>query len=210
MSSMLFFSLGQLRGHGMKSCSVDGCANAYYGKGLCEKHYRRMRITGTTDDGPRAPAPLDVRLWRQVSKGGPDDCWLWTGGGGNGRYGSIQSGGKGSKHLLVHRVSWELADGGSVPDGMVVMHKCDTPMCVNPAHLKLGTYAENTADMIAKGRKRTVAPVGNGNGKALLTPELVRYIRSSDKGQSELARELGVDKNTVRGVLIGRTWSHVT
>jgi HNH endonuclease len=194
----------------MRSCSVSGCTGAYYGKGLCGKHYQRLRVTGTLDDGPRAPAPLEVRFWRQVAKAGPDDCWLWTGKGGDGRYGSMQLGGKGTKHRLVHRLSWELANGGSPPDGMVVMHTCDTPLCVNPAHLVLGTFAENTADMIAKGRKRTVAKVGNENGKALLTPEMVRYIRASDKSQAELARELGVDKNTVRGVLIGRTWSHVT
>lgn len=194
----------------MRSCGVAGCTDAYYGKGFCHKHYQRQRRLGTTDDGPRAHASLEVRFWRQVAKAGPDDCWLWTGGGGNGRYGSIQIGGKGTKHRLVHRLSWELANGAAPPTDMVVMHACDTSLCVNPAHLVLGTYAENTADMIAKGRKRTVAKVGNENGKALLTPETVRYIRSSDKGQSELARELGVDKNTVRGVLIGRTWKHVT
>lgn len=199
-------------GSEMRTCSVAGCTNDYYGKGLCGKHYQRLRTTGTVDDGPRAHASLETRLWRQVSKGGPDECWLWTGGGGNGRYGSIQVAGKGSKHVMVHRISWELANGGTPPDGMVVMHTCDTPMCVNPAHLVLGTHAENTADMIAKGRKRTVAPVGNGNGKAVLTPELVRYIRDSaeDKSLGEIARELGVGKNTIRGVLIGRTWRHVT
>lgn len=194
----------------MSSCSVSGCPNAYYGKGLCEKHYKRLQLTGTTDDGPRAQLPLVDRFWRRVAKAGPDECWLWTGQIMPNGYGRISRGRVGEGGISTHRLSVEIATGKPVPDDMVVMHKCDNPGCVNPAHLVIGTYAENTADMIAKGRKRTVAKVGNENGKALLTPELVRYIRASDKSQSEISRELGVDKNTVRGVLIGRTWRHVT
>lgn len=194
----------------MKSCSIDGCLDAYYATGLCEKHYKRRQTTGTTDDGPRAPASLETRLWRHTAKAGPDDCWLWTGGGRTGKYGLIQEGGRGSKMVLAHRVSWAIANGKPAPSDMVVMHSCDTPLCVNPAHLSLGTRKDNVDDMIAKGRKRTVAPVGNENGKALLTPELVRYIRSSEKTHAALARELGVSFNAVRGVRIGRTWSHVT
>lgn len=194
----------------MKSCSVAGCTDTYYGKGLCGKHYKRLRITGTLEDGPKAHAPLEVRFWRKVAKAGPDDCWLWTGGLRAGGYGHIQEGGKGSRSLLTHRVSWEIANGRPAPADMVVMHRCDNPTCVNPAHLELGTHAENTADMMTKGRKKVAAPVGNENGKALLTPEMVRYIRSSDKTHAALARELNVSNNAVRGVRIGRTWSHVT
>jgi hypothetical protein len=65
------------------------------------------------------------------------------------------------------------------------------------------------ADMVAKGRKRTVAPKGTGNGKAKLNDGLVRYIRQSDKKPASIARELGLSENCIRGVLSGRTWSHV-
>lgn len=194
----------------MRSCDIDGCAGVYYAHGLCEKHYKRLQITGTTDDGPRARLPLAARFWKKVAKAGPDECWLWTGGGRGGKYGLIQEEGKGGKTIGVHRLSWEIANGQSIPVGMYVMHSCDTPLCVNPAHLFLGTPADNVNDMIAKGRKRTVAPVGNGNGKAKLTPELVRYIRASEKSMAELARELKLSFNAIRGVRIGRTWSHVT
>lgn len=196
----------------MKTCRIAGCADAYYGKGLCGKHYQRLRTTGTTDDGPRAQLPLADRFWRKVAKAGPDECWLWTGQINPNGYGRISRGLKDEGAISAHRASVEIATGKPVPDDMVVMHKCDNPGCVNPAHLVVGTHAENTADMIAKGRKRTVAPVGNGNGKALLTPDLVRYIRASveEKSMAEIARELGVGKNTVRGVITGRTWAHVT
>ncbi len=89
------------------------------------------------------------------------------------------------------------------------MHKCDNPCCVNPKHLTIGTPKENCHDMIAKGRKRTVAPKGEGNGKSLLDKEKVRYIRESKLNHAALGRELGVSPNCIRGVRIGRTWSHI-
>ena len=89
------------------------------------------------------------------------------------------------------------------------MHKCDNPCCVNPNHLTIGTPKENTQDMIAKGRKRVVSPKGEGNGKSLLDEEKVRFIRSSTLNHAELGRQLGVSPNCIRGVRIGRTWSHI-
>jgi hypothetical protein len=138
-----------------------------------------------------------------------EGCWGWTGGNNGLGYGTIQEGGKGSRHLYAHRVAYEL-HYGQIPEGMVVMHTCDTPACVNPEHLMLGTHKLNTADMDAKGRRRTVAPPGERNGKAVLTEDVVRAIRASDEPHTVLARRYGVGANTVRGVRIGRTWKHVT
>ena len=89
------------------------------------------------------------------------------------------------------------------------MHKCDNPECTNPEHLILGTPKQNTQDMIAKGRKRTVAPVGLGNGKSILNEEKVRLIRQSDLPHTVIAKQLGVSVGCVRGVRTGRTWSHI-
>lgn len=198
-----------------KICSVPECGQRCdkpYGRGgLCEKHSSRQRRTGTTDAGPRAHLPVEVRFWKFVEKAGPDDCWLWTGctTAPPWRYGVIAAG-KRCKQLRAHRVSWEIANGCQVPDGMVVMHMCDNPPCVNPAHLKLGTYAENTADMMAKGRKVDLGAPGVRNCNAVLTPDLVRYIRASDKNNQELADEIGVTRATVRKARLGLNWSHVT
>ena len=73
-------------------------------------------------------------------------CWIWMGYLVSGGYGGIDISGKSQ---LAHRVSFGL---GNIPEGMCVCHKCDVPACINPAHLFLGTHADNILDMMSKGR----------------------------------------------------------
>jgi hypothetical protein len=187
----------------MKICKVPECGLKVVAHGLCNKHEIRLRKTGTTDDGPRARASIENRFWKKVHK--TDCCWTWIGTRKPNQYGAIQSGGVGSKTLLAHRVSYEIHKG-KIPVGMVVMHSCDNPSCVNPEHLSLGTFKENTADMIAKGRKVSVPIHGEKNGKSRLNLTQVEYIKGCDKTNAALARELNVSVNCIRSVRIGRTW----
>lgn len=102
--------------------------------------------------------PLDEALWGRVDRsGGADACWTWTAGVEQDGYGILW---RGKTYLRAHRVSWELAHG-PIPEGMNVLHRCDVPACVNPAHLFLGTQQDNVADRHAKGRDAT----GLRNGK---------------------------------------------
>lgn len=109
-------------------------------------HYSRLLRSGQTD--PIRLGPVD-RFWSQVTR--TDGCWIWTGTGieANG-YARIKVNGE---RILVHRMSWVMAFG-SVPSGLVVCHRCDVPLCVNPDHLFVGTQKDNIADMMAKGRWR--------------------------------------------------------
>lgn len=190
----------------MEKCVIESCDGEVVAKAMCNKHYLRLKRSGSPLDNDRTHASLSERFFRKVEK--TQTCWIWTGNLRHNGYGCIQGGGKGSATLSAHRLSYEMHKG-PIPDGLVVMHSCDNPACVNPDHLTVGTYKQNTADMIAKGRKRTVAPKGTGNGKAKLNDGLVRYIRTSQKNAASIARELKLSENCIRGVRSGRTWSHV-
>lgn len=191
----------------MNYCCVDECKNKVYAKELCEKHYQRNRKFGDPLGGTKNHAPLEERFWRFVDKS--DDCWMWKGNKSKSGYGRISVGQKTLGYVQAHRLSWEISHKQKIPPGMVVMHKCDNPSCVNPEHLKIGTYKENTLDMISKGRKRTVFVVGEQNGKSLLTADQAKEIKESSLSTAALARKFFVSPNCVRGVRIGRTWKHI-
>lgn len=142
-------------------------------------------------------------FWKKVDKGDGAGCWLWTGKcRRNGRYGRF---GINRKSLAAHRVSYEMAHG-PIPDGMLVCHHCDTPLCVRPDHLFLGTSADNTADMVAKRRH----PHHESNGRAKLTVLQVEFIRAmyalGGIRQKDLAGIYGVTQTNVYRVVNGLIW----
>lgn len=126
-------------------CAIENCETLAAAKGLCRKHYRLQW-------NPTAKlSRVDNRFWAKVNKGGPDDCWLWTGSvkrKKTGRaYGSFTSEGK---EVLAHRYSYGLANDG-VPDSHTpVHHTCSNTLCVNPNHLQAITSQENTAEMLER------------------------------------------------------------
>ena len=192
-------------------CSVTDCDQEVRVKSLslCYKHYVRFKTHGAVDFKKHARGTLEERFWNFVDKQSDEDCWIWKGQILSNGYGRISLGSKKDGAEGAHRVSWRIANKQDIPEGMFVMHKCDNPSCVNPNHLTIGTPKENTQDMIAKGRKRTVAPKGEGNGKSLLNEEKVRFIKESDLSHAALARKFEVSENCIRGVRTGRTWSHI-
>lgn len=89
-------------------------------------------------------------FWTHVDKSGA--CWLWTGTRNLQGYGTTTHR---SLPIGAHRLAYELTHGFTIPAGMIVMHTCDNPPCVNPDHLRLGTQRDNVRDMTARGRSRT-------------------------------------------------------
>jgi len=194
---------------GYMKCVIEECQGEVVGWGYCQKHYMRVKKYGSPHAKKNDHSTLEVRFWGFVTKKSETQCWEWEGQKLSNGYGRISLGAKELGAEGAHRVSWKLANNKEIPQGWYVMHKCDNPSCVNPNHLTIGTAKENTQDMIRKGRKITVAPLGEENGKSLLNAEKVLLIRASNLNHTALGRLLGVSPNCIRGVRTGRTWSHI-
>ena len=111
---------------------------------------RRCLIAGHFNFSVRTMSKLEF-LMSRVEFDPNAGCWLWTGWMGARGYGKVYVSGGSGPTTGAHRLSMIL-HGQAVPDESVVMHKCDTPSCINPDHLRVGTQAENNADKMAKGR----------------------------------------------------------
>jgi hypothetical protein len=151
----------------------------------------------------------ETRFWSKVSKG--DGCWLWQAGTNGVGYGMFYLNANQPK-ALAHRVSysWSL---GPIPDGLFVCHTCDTPSCVRPDHLFVGTNTDNMRDMWRKGRAGD-RDYARGERVSIhkLTPESVRLMRlrrAFGRSYPQLAREFGVTHRTAMLAVKRMTWKEV-
>lgn len=131
------------------------------------------------------------------------DCILHTGCATKGGYGLVYHEGR---TQLAHRVAYIKAKG-AIPKGMVIMHRCDNPLCVNPEHLSIGTQRDNRLDCVQKGR--TNSSKGEEHYGAKLTAEIVRDIRTSSLNNTELAKMYGISRRAISDARRGVTWRHI-
>lgn len=150
---------------------------------------------------------LESRFWAKVDKRGPVECWVWTGATNEHGYGVLHAEGRRNGGTLkAHRVAVAL-DGRNL-DGLCVLHECDNPPCINPAHLRVGTKADNTRDMLSKHR----GLVGRRNGQAKLNETEaaeIRRRRNAGEPRKRLAAEFDVSGATITRIANREGWRHV-
>ena len=185
-----------------KTCSADGCGRDFYSKGFCEMHYQRAKKNGSPDDLKGHHVSLEKKFFRCVDKS--DGCWIWTGPTYKG-YGRVWVKGK---TIRAHRASWMLANG-EIPNGLLVLHKCDNASCVNPSHLYLGTHQDNMRDKVERDRCAHSNRRGEKGGRAVLTEADVLRIRSDARMNKDIANEYGVDRSTISDIKRRKTWTHI-
>lgn len=185
-------------------CSIEYCSRPHRRNGLCDMHDQRLKNTGTTDDPRRS---LADRFWLKVDKRGPEDCWLWTAATNARGYGVMRpTGERSGPPVKAHRVSLMLA--GVEVAGLVVRHSCDNPPCVNPAHLSVGTPADNSADRNERGRTAH----GSRSGTSKLTEAQVAEIRrrtAAGELHRLIAAEYGVSRSSITRIANDQGWAHV-
>ena len=159
------------------------------------------------------------RFWTKVRRGPAGECWTWEGALQTSGYGMIWC--KSRKGpVLAHQVSYVL-EHGDVGPGMEIIHSCDNPACVNPAHLKQGTHAENLADAARKGRMSSGSEhrekvlagmrLGEKHPKAKLTDRQVKSIReykAAGVSDAHLALEFGVSRALIYKLHRGTARQH--
>ena len=146
--------------------------------------------------------PLGNRFWSKVDIGGPQDCWEWQAYRTQQGYGHFRFDGKSQ---LAHRLVAGLRRG----DEGQALHSCDNPPCCNPAHISIGTMADNMAQKVARGRQAK----GERAGPAKLTEAEVLAIRARYATgrvmQHALADEYGVSGPLISHIVNRKAWAHL-
>ncbi len=148
--------------------------------------------------------PPGARFWGRVNQKERRSCWLWLGSPGDDGYGQFKNEGR---TVRAHRFAY-MDQVGEIPEGLLVCHSCDTPLCCNPAHLFLGTAQDNEDDKVKKKRQAK----GIEHGRSKMTPTTVKNLRrrrAAGASYRTLAKEFGIDHTTVAQIVRGETWAHV-
>lgn len=155
----------------MKICNIDDCDRKHCARGLCNKHYQKLR-KATIAEGEAWAKQLKLHPRDRYTENPDTECWDWQGAVHYTGYGQVDSRTYGTS--MAHRFIYEL-HRGPIPEGLTLDHLCRNTTCVNPAHLEPVTAAENTRRM-QRFKKSGLAPGGRpalDDWKDLATEPLV-------------------------------------
>ena len=160
---------------------------------------------------------MNRRFWDKVRVVGPNECWEWQAccDQGYGCFGLKNSFDKKWYRVLAHRFAWECFNG-PIPNGICICHHCDNPKCCNPVHLFAGTLADNSHDMVIKGRNRIPHPGANFKGDKGPNHKLIqenvngiRYLlNEGSMNQQQIADIYGVTQTTISKIKLRKRWIH--
>lgn len=192
----------------LTECCIKGCDKPVLALGMCVNHWRMNKKYGS----PVAKRPLSAenrglkseeRFFKSVKKI-EGQCWLWQASLDRDGYGVLEATIYGIRTSRAHRFSLMFHTGEVLDNHQLVMHACDNPQCVNPDHLSSGTAAENTADMMKKGR-HVAGRVVHARKISKLSEEQVRAILIDPREYAAIAADYGIHKQHVLTIKARRT-----
>lgn len=192
-----------------KPCSAPGCESPARARSLCANHYEYARRVHGLEVLP--VRTLAERLAARLKPSPTNSyqgtaCLEWQGSLSKAGYGTIGANGT---PVLAHRVAYQQHHNVVLTSEQLVCHHCDNPPCCNPAHLFVGTNADNMADMAAKGRSAR----GSRNGMAKLSEAEVLAIRAAfgaGLSRAEVAQRFGLSIGLTDRIIYRQRWAWLT
>jgi hypothetical protein len=187
----------------MPLCSGEGCFDEVRARGWCNKHYLRWRNNGgPTVSRPMGPQPIPLIERRTIDP--ETGCWEFTGSRDGSGYGNVRYRGRVTK---AHRLAAHLWLDFDLASHECILHSCDNPPCFNPAHLRVGSKADNARDMVDRDRQFVPGISGEQHWAARLSDAQIAEIRArraAGETQTALAREYGVRQSTISRIVNGK------
>jgi hypothetical protein len=185
----------------MSNCELTGCSKPSYCKGLCKAHYNKQWLHGDVRYNGRLlrRKPIEYKITEYGCFESVSHSVNWCG------YAEYHFNGK--KYML-HRYIYEECFG-LIPKGMIVRHKCDNRLCINPEHLELGTHTDNMEDMTKRERQCR----GENSPFAKLTEKdipVIRELLREGIKTTEIAKKFNVSRAAISSIKHNKTWTHVS
>lgn len=173
-------------------------------EGFAGVSIRRLGVNSGSKPKFHSHSEASIRLMKNVNV--TSSCWLWTGAIDSSGYGLISFK---RRCVRVHRLLFRIFNG-SIKHSICILHRCDTPRCVNPKHLFPGDRRDNSADCrsksrTARGNKIGVSKLNESQASEIITAKLRKW----DRRVGVFAKRFNVSTNTIRCVAKGIQWKYL-